>query len=38
MYIKAEDPVYLTGGKAFELDADGYDPIKIHIRITESED
>lgn len=38
LYIKAEDPAYLTGNKVFELDADGYDPIKIHVRITESED
>lgn len=36
LYIKAEDPAYLTGDKTFVLDAEGYDPIEIAIKITET--
>lgn len=37
-YIKAEDPAYLTGDKTIVLDAEGYDPIEIAIKITETKD
>lgn len=38
LYIKAEDPAYLTGKKSFVLDASGHDPIEISIKITETKD
>ena len=38
LYIKAEDPAYLTGDKTIVLDAEGYDPIEIAIKITETKD
>lgn len=36
LYIKAEDPAYLTGEKSFVLDASAHDPIEISIKITET--
>ena len=36
LYINAEGPAYLTGDKTFVLDAEGYDPIEIAIKITET--
>lgn len=38
LYIKAEDPAYLTGEKSFVLDASAHDPIEISIKITETKD
>lgn len=38
LYIKAEDPAYLTGDKVIVLDAEGYDPIEVKVKITETED
>ena len=38
LYIKAEDPAYLTGEKSFVLDASAHDPIEIAIKITETKD
>ena len=38
LYIKAEDPAYLTGKKSFVLDASGHDSIEISIKITETKD
>lgn len=36
LYIKAEDPAYLSGGKSFTLRADGYAKTVFTIRITET--
>lgn len=38
LYIKAEDPAYLTGEKSSVLDASAHDPIEISIKITETKD
>ena len=38
LYIKAEDPAYLTGEKSFVLDASAHDPIEVSIKITETKD
>jgi hypothetical protein len=38
LYIKAEDPAYLTGEKSFVLDASAHGPIEISIKITETKD
>ena len=38
LYIKAEDPAYLTGEKSFVLDANAHDPIEIAVKITETKD
>ena len=38
LYIKAEDPAYLTGEKSCVLDASAHDPIEISIKITETKD
>lgn len=38
LYIKAEDPAYLTGEKSFVLDASAHDPIEIAVKITETKD
>lgn len=36
LYIKAEDPAYLTGGKSFTLWADGYAKTTFTMQITET--
>ena len=36
LYIKAEDPAYLAGGKCFTLEADGYEPVTVSMKITET--
>lgn len=36
IYIKAEQAEYLTGGKCFTLEADGYAPVTISMKITET--
>ena len=36
LYIKAEQPEYLTGGKCFTLEADGYEPVTVSMKITET--
>ena len=38
LYIKAEDPAYLTGEKSFVLDASAHDPIEVSIKVTETKD
>ena len=36
LYIKAEDPAYLADGKCFTLEADGYAPVTVSMKITET--
>lgn len=36
LYIKAEQEAYLTGGKCFTLEADGYAPVTVSMKITET--
>ena len=36
LYIKAEQAEYLTGGKCFTLEADGYAPVTVSMKITET--
>lgn len=36
LYIKAEDPKYLTGEKCFTLQADGCEPETVYMQIVES--
>lgn len=36
LYIKAEDPAYLAGSKCFTLEADGYAPVTVSMKITET--
>ena len=38
LYIKAEQEAYLTGGKCFTLEADGYAPVTVSMKITETKD
>ena len=38
LYIKAEQGAYLTGGKCFTLEADGYAPVTVSMKITETKD
>jgi hypothetical protein len=38
LYIKAEQAEYLTGGKCFTLEADGYAPVTVSMKITETKD
>lgn len=38
LYIKAEDPAYLTDDKTFVLGADAHKPITVAIKITETKD
>ena len=35
LYIKAEDPAYLTGAKYFTLTKEGYKPIKVKMKVVE---
>lgn len=36
LYIKAEDPAYLADGKCFTLEADGFAPVTVSMKITET--
>lgn len=36
LYIKAENPDYLAGSKCFTLEADGYAPVTVSMKITET--
>ena len=36
LYIKAEDPEYLAGKKCFTLEADGFAPVTVSMKITET--
>lgn len=36
LYIKAEDPAYLADGKCFTLEADGFTPVTVSMKITET--
>lgn len=36
LYIKAEDPGYLAGNKCFTLEADGFAPVTVSMKITET--
>lgn len=38
LYIKAEQEEYLTGSKCFTLEADGYAPVTVSMKITETKD
>lgn len=36
LYIKAEDPSYLAGDKCFTLEADGFAPVTVSMKMTET--
>ena len=38
LYIKAEQAEYLTSSKCFTLEADGYAPVTVSMKITETKD
>lgn len=38
LYIKAEQAEYLAGGKCFTLEADGFAPVTVSMKITETND